>query len=120
MVLSEGTRRAVRSRLTQVLGEEVADVLMDHMPPVDWSALATKKDVETSAVALKKDIEALAVSTKKDLEVLESRLRTEMASLRAEFVDKLSSQTRTFTASQIVLVLAVIGSVTGAVATLAH
>src|SRR5690242_2675354 len=118
--MSEAARRVVHTRLIEVLGEEVADVLMDHLPPTDWSDLATKKDFDAFAVATKKDLDALAVATKKDFEVLEARLRVEIAGVRTDLVEKMSSQTRTFMASQIVLVLAVIGSVTGAVATLAH
>jgi len=82
------------------LGEEAAEFLMDHMPPLDWFSLATKKDLE-------------AFATKKDLEVLEFRLRAEMAAGFARL-------SRTFVVSQVALAIAMIGSLTGAVATLAQ
>jgi hypothetical protein len=100
LVVSDDRRRGVRRRLTEVLGEEAAEFLMDRMPPLDWSSLATKQDLE-------------AFATKKDLEILEFRLRAEMA----EGFARLS---RTFVVSQVALAIAMIGSLTGAVATLAH
>jgi len=102
VVLSDGTRRALHTRLIDVLGEEVADVLMDHLPPAGWSDLATKADLDAHAAA-----------TKKDLEVLELRMRAEMA-------NGFAKMTRTFVVSQVALAIAMIGSLTGAVATLAH
>ncbi len=56
-------------RLIEVLGEEEAETLMESLPPVVWSQLATKDD----------------------LAALENRLRAEMkgefALLRGEFVE---------------------------------
>jgi hypothetical protein len=129
LVVSDDRRRGVERRLTEVLGEEAAEFLMDHMPPLDWSSLATKQDLEAfatkrdleafatkrdlEAFATKKDLETHAAATKKDLEILEFRLRAEMA-------DGFAKLSRTFVVSQIALAIATIGSLTGAVATLAH
>ena len=74
-------------------------VLMDHLL--------------RSEFATNTDFDAYSSELKKDLEGMEFRLRAEMASGFAK-------TTRTFVVSQVVLVVAMIGSLTGAIATLAH
>jgi hypothetical protein len=97
VTVSEAQRRALHEGLTKKLGVDVADTLMDYLPPAGWSDLARRSD----------------------LDVLESRmdakfadLRTEIAELRADMNDKFAGQTRWFMASQVVLVVATIGSLT--------
>ena len=59
-------------RAVEVLGEEEADTLMASLPPMDWSQIATKSDVEGLRAATKTDLREL----KLELTVaLESGLR---------------------------------------------
>ena len=92
--VSETQRRALHAQLVETIGADVADTLMDYLPHAGWSDLARRSD----------------------LDAMESRLETKIAELRADMNDKLASQTRWFMASQVALVIAVIGSIT----TIAH
>jgi hypothetical protein len=85
--MSAAQRRALHDGLVKKLGADVADTLMDYLPPAGWSDLARRSD----------------------LDAMESRLKAELA-------EKINSQTRWFVASQLVLVVATIGSIT----TIAH
>ncbi|MGH2747319.1 MAG: hypothetical protein ACRDKB_05290 [Actinomycetota bacterium] len=70
MAVDERSRHDLYTKLEQVLGHEHATVLMEHLPPVGWADVATKRD----------------------LEQLEERLEYKMlATFRAE----LNAQTRT-------------------------
>jgi hypothetical protein len=91
VTVSDAQRRALHAGPVKKLG---ADALTDHLPPAGWSDLARRSD----------------------LDVLEPRLEAAIAALRADMNDKFASQTRWFTASQLVLVVAMIGSIT----TIAH
>src|SRR5438477_10572114 len=70
MTISEESRHRLYLRLEEVLGPDEATVLMEHLPPVGWADVATKRDIEGLAVATKRDIEGLAVATKRDIEGL--------------------------------------------------
>lgn len=67
MTVDDRTRLNLHRKLEAVLGQEEADTLMAHLPPVTWNDVATKAD----------------------LEALQTNLRAE---LRADFVDAMNSQ----------------------------
>ncbi|MDQ4068737.1 MAG: hypothetical protein M3203_04570 [Actinomycetota bacterium] len=70
MVIGEEARQELFDRLQRALGRAAATTLMEYLPPVGWSDVATKRD----------------------LEVLEHRIR---ADVRAEINSAVTSQTRT-------------------------
>ena len=72
MAISEESRQHLYLRLEEVLGREEAATLMEHLPPVGWADVATKRDIDALAVATKRDIDALAVATKRDIDALEA------------------------------------------------
>ncbi|HEY1989835.1 MAG TPA: hypothetical protein VGG43_10240 [Acidimicrobiales bacterium] len=85
MIISEETRHHRYLRLEAVLGAEEAATLMEHLPPVGWADVATKRDVDALAVAVKRDIEGarrdiegLAEGTRRDIEGLEMKLNARL------------------------------------------
>ena len=76
MAVDERSRHELFTRLEEILGQEHAAVLMEHLPPVGWADVATKHDLDQ-----------LRTATKSDLEVTEQRL---LATFRAE----INAQTR--------------------------
>jgi len=46
MVISEETRHRLYRRLEEVLGPSEATTLMEHLPPVGWADVATKRDLD--------------------------------------------------------------------------
>ena len=75
MAISEESRHHLYLRLEEVLGSEEAATLMEHLPPVGWADVATKRDIEVLRDSMKRDIEALRDSTKHDIEALRYSLR---------------------------------------------
>ena len=45
-VITEASRHAMYRHLEEVLGHETATQLMEHLPPVGWADVATKRDLD--------------------------------------------------------------------------
>ncbi len=67
MVLDERSRHQLYLRLEETLGAEAASTLMEHLPPVGWADVATKRDIDQLRSEIRSD------------------LRAEINGLRAEF-----------------------------------
>ena len=86
--ISEKVRWALMRRLIEVLGEEEAETLMESLPPVVWTQIATKDDVKA----------------------LEERLRPEFTRLEGEFALQLARSTRTVVLSFVGVAVAMLGA----------
>ena len=87
MAIDERSRHTLHARLEEILGSDEAATLMEHLPPVGWADVATKRDLDALQVATKRDMDALQVATKRDLDA-------QHGSLRAS-IDALGTQLRT-------------------------
>ncbi len=119
-MIDERTRFLLHQRLEEQLGTSEAATLMEHLPPVGWTDVATKHDLEQLGVANKHDLEQLRVAAKGDLEQFGAELRGELRSqihgvrgeiegLRSEMYKAFADQNRTFVTT---LVFSVLGAVT--------
>jgi hypothetical protein len=81
MAVDERERFELRRRLEEVLGEGPAGTLMASLPVVEWSQLATRRDIED----LRDDLLAR-------IDTQGRELRAEMATLRAELIGALADQ----------------------------
>jgi hypothetical protein len=61
MTVTEAQRFAMHSELKRALGDEVADTMMEHLPPTGWADVARKDDVDL---------------VRRDIERVERRLNT--------------------------------------------
>ena len=127
MAVGEGQRRAMHAGLVDKLGQEVADVLVDHLPPVGWADVATKADLQHLGEML---------NLKFDRELAEMRvefaqLRGEFAQcrgelggqiegLRSELYQGLARQTRTLMITMVGGFATIAGAAFGALAALPH
>jgi hypothetical protein len=58
MPITEESRFELYEKLRKALGAEEATTLMEHLPPVGWADVATKRDLER--LATKDDLHALS------------------------------------------------------------
>jgi hypothetical protein len=75
MAISEESRHEMYVKLEEVLGAQVAATVMEHLPPVGWGDVATKRDLDAVESALRHDIDALGVRMDRDFERLRAELR---------------------------------------------
>ena len=56
MAIDERSRHRLYQRLQEVLGEAEATVLMEHLPPVGWADVVTKRDLDLKLEAVEQRI----------------------------------------------------------------
>ena len=65
MALDERSRHELYLRLEETLGPEAATTLMEHLPPVGWADVATKRDLDQLADRLRAEFyKAMAEQTR--------------------------------------------------------
>ena len=92
----------LRSKLTEVLGEREAAVLMESVPPMRYEELATKDDLTREIGALRAEFRGDGAQLRGEF----AELRGEMAQLRGDVTLQMAKQLR-------VTVLTHVGSMLG-------
>ncbi|HEX6207641.1 MAG TPA: hypothetical protein VF058_04695 [Actinomycetota bacterium] len=80
--MDERARKRLHDALERLLGSDEAATMMEHLPPVGWADVATRRDVEQLRVATKRDLQELRVGTKRDLQELRVATTRDFQELR--------------------------------------
>lgn len=67
MAITEEDRHELYVRLEKVLGAKPATTLMEHLPPVGWADVATRRDLDHLAVQLRLETQSLRAEWRADL-----------------------------------------------------
>jgi hypothetical protein len=116
-MIDERSRHALYLRLEQVLGSDEAGTLMEHLPPVGWADVATRRDLEVLRAELGSEIASLRselgseiASDRAELGSLRVEMRAMEQSLtglfRIELAQAISAQTRMLVVTMITLFVA--------------
>jgi hypothetical protein len=84
MTISDHSRHSLHTRLEEVLGPDDAATLMEHLPPVGWADVATKRDLDHLGVVLRSEIAQLLAEVKADLAGVRAGLTGDFAGVREE------------------------------------
>lgn len=77
MTINDQSRYDLHQRLAQVLGRDEAATLMEHLPPVGWADVATKRDLDHLGLALRSEMTS-------GFSELRTELVSEISGLRAD------------------------------------
>ncbi|MGB3411818.1 MAG: hypothetical protein WBA45_11525 [Microthrixaceae bacterium] len=69
--------------MREALGDDEAETLMEHLPPLGWADVATKQDVQHLETVLRSDMGTLETGLRGDMAKLDTGLRGEMSALSA-------------------------------------
>ncbi len=56
MAVDEQARHELYNQLVEALGSDHARTLMEHLPPVGWADVATRRDVDAALLALRHEL----------------------------------------------------------------
>jgi hypothetical protein len=84
VVISEQQRLEMHRGLVAALGEEVANVLMEHLPPSGWSEVATRSDMDHLGTTLRLEMRSMGSRLETKIATLGGDLHAEVASLGGE------------------------------------
>ena len=101
MAINEESRHELYRRLEEVLGHQQAATLMEHLPPVGWADVATKRDLDALGAELRGEMRELRGEMRE--------LRGEMHQLRGSFELRLADWSRTIIYANLAAVLATAG-----------
>ena len=68
MAISEHDRYELQKWFVENAGEQVAETLMAHLPPVGWADVATKRDLEHLEGVLRMEMRAESSSLRVELQ----------------------------------------------------
>ena len=97
MAISEEDRHRLYGRLEDVLGPAEAATMMAHLPPVGWSEVATRRDVDALGSQLRAEMSVLGSELRGEIASMRGEmtgLRGEMTGLRGELAAEIRGQTR--------------------------
>ena len=84
MTTTEAERLRLLQRLEEVLGPDEATTLMDHLPPLGWSDVATKHDLAANRVLTKSDLDLGLAEFRIEMGGFRTEIREEFAEFRTE------------------------------------
>ena len=99
MTASDADRFALYEMMKAAWGTPLATALIEHIPPMDTSQIATKQDVENLAIQLRGEMAELRGDLRGEMAELRGELRGEMAALRGELLGAFSELRGEFRAS---------------------
>ena len=99
MAIDERTRHQLFLRLEEVLGDEEANTLMEHLPPVGWADVATKSDF----VVMRGDLEQLETRMNLRFEIADEKMQRTVQEMASTLRSEMNANTR-------LLFFAIVGS----------
>ena len=78
MALGERSRHEMYLKFEEVLGAQVANTLMEHLPPVGWADVATKRDLDAQITLVRSDLDAQISLVRTDLDAQISLVRSDL------------------------------------------
>jgi hypothetical protein len=115
VTITEAARHHLHQSLSQIIGEEDAAVLMEHLPPVGWADVASRRDLDHLEAVLRLEMEAIEHRLAAKIDQVDARLDSRIDKLEAKIDGRLGSMQAEFTKQLLLANSVMIGLVFGMV-----
>lgn len=109
MAISEAARSDLYNGLSQVLGPERAETLMNAIPLHDLDEVATKGDLALLAADLRSEMGDI----RSEMAGLRAELKTDIAELRADMIIEIGALRSSMTNWMLTLLVTIVGAMAG-------
>ncbi|MCB1258037.1 MAG: hypothetical protein KDB26_13070, partial [Microthrixaceae bacterium] len=82
--MTEESRFQLYRRLVEMLGEDEATTLMEHLPPTGWADVATKHDLDQMQALSTRDLDLATSKLRAEMQTMGSEIRAEMQTMGSE------------------------------------
>jgi hypothetical protein len=111
VAITEEDRHRLYQRLEEVLGREQAATMMEHLPPVGWADVATKRDLDHQSERIEARFDALRAEVAHQIERLSGAITQQGDQLRAEWRHELQQQVYVLVGANVAVAAAVVAAI---------
>lgn len=84
MAMTSRERHELHTSLAELMGENQASTLMEHLSPISWSDMATRQDLSDQSLLLRQEMETMGAELRGEITNLGTELRGEITNLGTE------------------------------------
>ena len=84
MTITDKQRTEVHNCLRDLMGQEMADIMMELLPPVGWGEVVRRQDVNGLGVALQAELSETRSDLRREIQAVRHELQAEIQTFRGE------------------------------------
>ena len=84
MSITDSKRTDIHNCLRDLMGHDMADIMMEFLPPVGWGEVVRRQDVNSLGVALRSEMSVMGSDLRTEIAEVRNELTAEIAAVRTE------------------------------------
>ena len=84
MAITDSQRTDVHNCLRDLMGQEMADIMMELLPPVGWGEVVRRQDVNGLGISLRAELSETRSDLQREIQAVGHELKTEISEVRSE------------------------------------
>ena len=84
MTISDSQRTDVHNCLRDLMGQEMADIMMELLPPVGWGEVVRRQDVNGLGISLRAELSETRGDLQREIQAVRHELKAEIREFRSE------------------------------------
>ena len=87
MSITDSKRTDIHNCLRDLMGHDMADIMMEFLPPVGWGEVVRRQDVNSLGVALRSEMSVMGSDLHTEIAGVRNELKSDIAEVRAEIAE---------------------------------
>ena len=84
MAITDSQRTDVHNCLRDLMGQKMADIMMELLPPVGWGEVVRRQDVNGLGISLRAELSETRSDLQREIQAVGHELKTEISEVRSE------------------------------------